>query len=92
MSAAVVEYKGWKEGYGCGYCGAKQGKVSAGERGRGLGWAGLAGPRGSSGGSGPAALPARNMAAPPLPVRAARAPPAPKMAAGAASGRPGALT
>nr|XP_021384972.1 arginyl-tRNA--protein transferase 1 isoform X4 [Lonchura striata domestica] len=30
MPAAVVEYKGWKEGYGCGYCGAARGKVSAG--------------------------------------------------------------
>uniref|UniRef100_A0A8C3U8E8 Arginyl-tRNA--protein transferase 1 n=1 Tax=Catharus ustulatus TaxID=91951 RepID=A0A8C3U8E8_CATUS len=30
MPAAVVEYKGWKEGYTCGYCGAPRGKVSAG--------------------------------------------------------------
>lgn len=45
MPAAVVEYKGWKEGYSCGYCGATQGKVSAGER----GWAELAGPGRSAG-------------------------------------------
>ncbi|XP_054687587.1 arginyl-tRNA--protein transferase 1 isoform X3 [Grus americana] len=30
MHAAVVEYKGWKEGYRCGYCASEQGKVSAG--------------------------------------------------------------
>lgn len=46
MPAAVVEYKGWKEGYSCGYCGAARGKVSAGERGRGLpGGTGRSGPR-----------------------------------------------
>lgn len=31
-AAAVVEYKGWKEGYRCGYCGSERGKVSAGKR------------------------------------------------------------
>ncbi|XP_068807654.1 arginyl-tRNA--protein transferase 1 isoform X5 [Struthio camelus] len=30
MRRAVVEYKGWKEGYRCGYCASPQGKVSAG--------------------------------------------------------------
>ncbi|XP_075011304.1 arginyl-tRNA--protein transferase 1 isoform X3 [Calonectris borealis] len=30
MPAAVVEYKGWKEGYPCGYCASERGKVSAG--------------------------------------------------------------
>ncbi|KAM7104034.1 arginyl-tRNA--protein transferase 1 isoform 6-T6 [Ciconia maguari] len=30
MPAAVVEYKGWKEGYRCGYCASERGKVSAG--------------------------------------------------------------
>ncbi|XP_071605725.1 arginyl-tRNA--protein transferase 1 isoform X4 [Heliangelus exortis] len=30
MPAAVVEYKGWKEGYRCGYCASDRGKVSAG--------------------------------------------------------------
>ncbi|XP_067996500.1 arginyl-tRNA--protein transferase 1 isoform X5 [Melanerpes formicivorus] len=30
MPAAVVEYKGWKEGYRCGYCSSERGKVSAG--------------------------------------------------------------
>lgn len=33
MRRAVVEYRGWKEGYRCGYCASAQGKVSAGERG-----------------------------------------------------------
>lgn len=32
MPAAVVEYKGWKEGYRCGYCASERGKVSAGKR------------------------------------------------------------
>ncbi|XP_031453231.1 arginyl-tRNA--protein transferase 1 isoform X5 [Phasianus colchicus] len=30
MRRAVVEYRGWKEGYRCGYCASAQGKVSAG--------------------------------------------------------------
>ncbi|XP_062436410.1 arginyl-tRNA--protein transferase 1 isoform X2 [Rhea pennata] len=30
MRCAVVEYRGWKEGYPCGYCASAQGKVSAG--------------------------------------------------------------
>ncbi|XP_075279977.1 arginyl-tRNA--protein transferase 1 isoform X7 [Opisthocomus hoazin] len=30
MPAAVVEYRGWKEGYRCGYCASEGGKVSAG--------------------------------------------------------------
>ncbi|KAM6391164.1 arginyl-tRNA--protein transferase 1 isoform 4-T4 [Pluvialis apricaria] len=30
MPASVVEYKGWREGYRCGYCGSERGKVSAG--------------------------------------------------------------
>lgn len=32
MPASVVEYKGWREGYRCGYCGWERGKVSAGKR------------------------------------------------------------
>lgn len=32
MPVAVVEYKGWKEGYRCGYCASEQGKVSAGKQ------------------------------------------------------------
>ncbi|XP_021255937.1 arginyl-tRNA--protein transferase 1 isoform X4 [Numida meleagris] len=30
MRRAVVEYRGWKEGYRCGYCASAHGKVSAG--------------------------------------------------------------
>ncbi|XP_043375671.1 arginyl-tRNA--protein transferase 1 isoform X2 [Dermochelys coriacea] len=30
MNCTVVEYRGWKEGYQCGYCASDQGKVSTG--------------------------------------------------------------
>lgn len=98
MRRAVVEYRGWKEGYRCGYCASAQGKVSAGERGdagrgrcreprRCESAAALTkdgGARRSVWGS------AVKMAGLVLPVGSARAVPAAKMAGAAASGRRGA--
>lgn len=38
--ASVVEYKGLKAGYHCGYCDCEEGKVSCGECPHGCGWRG----------------------------------------------------
>lgn len=38
--ASVVEYKGLKASYHCGYCGSEEGKVSCGECPKGQGWRG----------------------------------------------------
>ena len=47
--ASVVEYKGLKAGYHCGYCDSEEGKVSCGECPHGWGWRGRGSGPGSSG-------------------------------------------
>lgn len=98
MRRAVVEYRGWKEGYRCGYCASAQGKVSAGERGE-AGRVRCRQPRrcGSAtaltkdGGARRSVWEsAVKMSGPLFPAGSARAVPAAKMAAEAASGRRGA--